>query len=254
MTADAGRVPAGRWWSVRRPAGGRWWQREWGGMPVWAVVSTLLVIPGLLWAGMGLRPAPAADVAAASSPVVLFLGDSYVAGAGASNPSRSWVSVVGAAEGWRVRNYARGGTGYVAEVSGEKAPNACGREDCPDFAAMAREGAALLPDIVVVSGGRNDIGADALDTGVAQFFALLRETYPNSRIYVTNVLWDATDPPPQVAALADVVRAGAEGIGATWLDLGQPLGSDTELVAPDGVHPDDAGHQAIADAVLAALD
>lgn len=240
-------------WSrpARRPGGGGWWQRDWGGMPLWGVALSAAAIGALLVGGPALRPSTAAEETA--SPIVVFLGDSYTAGVGASDPSLSWASRVGEAEGWRVRNLARGGTGYASRVTGEGAPGACGRAECPPFVEMAREGAALIPDIIVVSGGRNDIGDAPVDAEVEAFFEAVATAYPGSRIYVTDVLWHGRAP-DAVRRLSRVVQRDAQAIGATWLDIGQPLAGGDGLLAPDGIHPNDAGHEAIARAVIAALD
>ncbi|OAZ44198.1 hypothetical protein A9Z40_12425 [Microbacterium arborescens] len=230
--------------------GARWWSADWGGMPVWAVALSALAIGGVLAGGAALRPSSA--VHGAPDPIVVFLGDSYTAGTGASDTSLGWASLVGEAEGWRVRNLARGGTGYGARVTGEGAPAACGRDECPTFGEMAREGAALVPDIVVVSGGRNDVGGSPVDAEVAAFFDTVAAVYPESRVYVTDVLWH-DDAPEGVQQLSELVHADAQRVGATWLDIGQPLAGGDGLLAPDGVHPSDAGHEAIARAVIAAL-
>lgn len=230
--------------------GGHWWQIDWGGLPVWAVALSAVAIGGVLAGGAALRPSPASE--GQSAPIVVFLGDSYTAGVGASDKALGWASLVGEAEGWRVRNLARGGTGYAARVTGEAAPAACGRDECPAFGEMAREGASLVPDIVIVSGGRNDIGQTPVDADVADFFDTLSAAYPGSRIYVTDVLWH-DQAPDAVQELSRVVEADAQRVGAVWLDIGQPLAGDSGLFAPDGVHPNDAGHEAIAQAVIAAL-
>ena len=243
------RAPAPR----RAPRGGgaAWWRQDWGGMPVWGVALSAAAVAGLIVAGVVLRPVPAAqDVP--SAPVALFLGDSYTAGTGASDKSLGWASLVGETEGWRVRNLARGGTGFASAVTGDAAPSACGRAECPAFGQMALEGASLVPDIVVISGGRNDIGADPVDADVDAFFDTVASTYPGSRIYVTDVLWHERAP-AAVDRLSAVVHRDADRIGATWLDIGQPLAAGGGLLAADGVHPNDAGHEAIAQAVIAAL-
>lgn len=234
------------------PASGRarWWERDLGGLPVWGAALAVVAAGAMLVGASTLRPST--QEAADAEPVVLLLGDSYTAGVGASDRAHSWAGIVASDEGWRVRNLARGGTGYESTVEGDSAAAACGRSACPSFGQMAAEGAALLPDIVVVSGGRNDIGDDAAPGAVRAFFADLASAYPHSRIYVTNVLWHQ-DAPESVDALSAVVRAEAERAGATVLDIGQPLASDAEMLAPDGIHPSDAGHAAIADAVLAQL-
>jgi acyl-CoA thioesterase-1 len=240
-----------------------WLTREWGGAPVWLVIAVIL-IAALTGAGafsssrQTVEPATADDDLYATldtQPVVVALGDSYTAGAGASSRSNAWVSIVAGAEEWQLQNLARGGTGFTTAVTGDGAPLACGRADCPSFTDMAAEGASFLPDIVIVSGGRNNarLPLEQVSSDMRTFFDELTTAYPEAQIIVTNALWDDTEPPPSIAAMSDVLKEEAGRVGATFLNIGQPLQGSPEKVAQDGVHPSDAGHQAIADAVLAAL-
>lgn len=232
----------------------RWWQQEWGGAPLWAVAVTVLTAAALLLAAYSARPAVGA-AAPQSAPVALFLGDSYTAGAGASDDTRAWATVVAAERGWLVQNFARGGTGFISSVAGAAAPAACGREECPSFERMAVEGAAVVPDIVVISGGRNDAALSdaAAAQGIRQMFEAVAETYPNSTVFATNVLWDDEDPPVSAAVMSAQIQQHAERMGAVFVDLGQPLAGDETALAADGVHPNDLGHARIAEAMLAQL-
>ena len=215
------------------------------------VVGYGLFVPEHVPSSAAAPPEP--EVTEEPAPVVVFLGDSYTAGARASSDGTQWVNLVSAAEGWEAHNLARGGTGFVNGVDGDTAPVACGLDYCPSFTEMIAEAAALNPDVVVVSGGRNDANQDAAQAaaGVEQFFTALREALPNATIIGTSVLWDDEPPPDTIPAMSEAVRTNLERIGGRYLDLGQPLTADK--IDTDGVHPNDAGHQTIADAIQALL-
>lgn len=195
---------------------------------------------------------PAADTAAS---VALFLGDSYAAGAGATTTSRRWTSVLSAQRGWLEANLARGGTGYLKTAT----TTGCGLAYCPTFREMTADAVAARPDIVVVSGGRNDLTLVTTDpSGVHQAvldtYAALRQGLPSSRIYAITPMWDASTPPSvlqtlrgwvaEAAAQNDVTLVdGAE----TWL-LGHP-----EWITSDKVHPNDLGYAQLAQRVGGSL-
>ena len=84
-----------------------------------------------------------------SVPVVAFLGDSYSKGIGASSNGKRWTTLVSAAMGWSELNLAEGGSGYTTTYLGQKT----------DYSIKLEVIAAAQPDIVVVSGGRNDYEA-----------------------------------------------------------------------------------------------
>lgn len=184
-------------------------------------------------------------------PLAVFIGDSYSAGVGASSEQKRFVNRVAYAEGWTMVNLANGGTGYAvsAGIAG------CGKTYCPPYKGALSKVAALHPDIVVVSGGRNDLNASdaAIDRAVDSFFPALRTVAPNATIYATSPLWDDSSTPARLTALGPVVRSAAEGVDGRYLDIGQPLLGEKAYVGLDSVHPSDLGHGVIAEAVVAAL-
>ena len=106
-------------------------------------------------------PTPSASTTTAPQPVVAFLGDSYAAGAGASAPANGWADRVSLQQGWVEKNLSRNLASYstAGEPSGTSYRSRLG--------ALVATGA----QIVVVSGGRNDVGV-----GAAQFRADVRAT------------------------------------------------------------------------------
>lgn len=176
---------------------------------------------------------------------IAFLGDSYTVGARATDTSKRWTSLFCADLGCIELNDGISDTGYA--VAGTQ----------PNGAAYGQRIAAVAaqhPDIVVVSGGRNDLNApdSQVAPAVAATFADLRSAVPGVRVVAISPFWGADQPPARLGVLASEVRDGVAAIGGVYLDAGQPLAGHPELMAPDGIHPDDAGYRALADAVEAA--
>jgi lysophospholipase L1-like esterase len=117
---------------------------------------------------------------------------------------------------------------------------------------MIPEVVAAHPDIVVVSGGRND-GATDVKTAAAALFTGLRQQLPQARIFAISPMWDASPYPRTMEALGAVIRAQVERVGGRYVNIGHPLKDRPDLITKDGVHPNAAGYQALAASVNAAL-
>jgi acyl-CoA thioesterase I len=203
------------------------------------------------------RAAAASGASASAAPPkpVLFLGDSYSAGAGASTRAMRWTTLVAKSQHWLEDNRAFGGTGYVTALSGAEAQRGCGQPSCPSYEQAIPRGSSAKPVLIVVSGGRNDLSSLGPDyaAAVARFFADLHAAFPDAGIAATSPRWDDGPAPATLADAGQAVLEGVESVGGSYLDIGQPLAGHPDLVASDGVHPNDAGHAAIAQAVEAAM-
>lgn len=206
-------------------------------------------------AGTTAVPQPAASTPAASGPSAgapraVFLGDSSTVGTGGDGTT--WTSIVAERKGWTEVNLGRGGTGYVTSRSGEAAQRACGLATCPSYQQMVNDVVAAKPDVIVVSGGRED-GASSVSTAAGTLFRDLRSKAPNARIVVVSPLWDESPVPADLAGTTTAVQTAARQAGLEYLDIGQPLSGRADLVSADGVNPNAAGYRAVADAVTAKL-
>lgn len=192
-------------------------------------------------------PVWALPPARTARPTVAVLGDSYESGLGASYDVLRWSSLLSTRYGWREANLGRGGTGFAttSDVTG------CGLVSCPTIPDMAAAAVASRPDVVIVSGGRNDLTAYAADpatvqSGIEQTLATLRAGLPSARIIVVSPMWDSSAPNPALTILAGWEKTSASAHGASFLDgasgwlVGHP-----EWIA-DGVHPNDLGYAEIA--------
>lgn len=190
-----------------------------------------------------------------TGPVVVYLGDSMVAGGAASAPLLRWSSLVAASEHWLENNMSRGGTGWV-KTSG---PAGCGLAYCPSVPEMAVQAVDAQPEVVIVSAGRNDLaimGTDpaSVQKGIADTFATLRAGLPSARIIAVAPLWDATAPSSKFPQMQQWLQESAAAVGATVVpDAFTWLVDHPEWIAADGVHQNDAGHAEVARRVLAAL-
>jgi len=182
---------------------------------------------------------------AAPKPVVAFLGDSYTVGARATGPAARWSTIVAGKLGWAEQNFGISDTGYFD--AGKEANGA-------PYHARVSQVAAVKPEIVIVSGGRNDLyrGSQAdIDAAIHKTFHDLRAELPAAKIVAVNPFWGADAVPQQLEAVAATVKASSAEVGGTYQDIGQPLQGHPEWMHADQVHPVDAGYSAIAQAFIA---
>jgi lysophospholipase L1-like esterase len=180
---------------------------------------------------------------------VAFIGDSYAAGAGTSAPPHRWTTRVSLSLGWDEENVALGGTGYLASSTDR---NGTVR---PNYEAVIAKASQAKPVAVIVSGGRNDVGLpiESVEASVQEFYTSLRAALPKATIIAISPVWDASQPPAELAQVAAAVQAAVQEVGGTYLDVGQPLAGKPDLITGDKVHPNDQGAAKLADAVRTAI-
>ncbi len=116
-------------------------------------------------------------------------------------------------------------------------------------------GRAVHPDdaLVVFFGSRNDEGVDPMQlAGMAHdTFDLARRSAPSAKLLVIGPPWPTADPPFDVLYVRDTLNRQAEWARATFVDpisegwfVGRP-----DLLGPDGIHPNDAGHAYMAEKI-----
>lgn len=182
-------------------------------------------------------------VGSVGGPLVVAIGDSVMEGHGL-DPSEAWPAMLAQHYGWRLKNLASDGSGFVTVG-----------DNGDTFADQAAAAVRLHPSIVIVSGSSNDLGDP--DTAIARntdaTITSLRAALPHAEILAVSPVWNDTAEPVQLASIGeDVVQAGRT-VGARDLDIGRPLFAQPALLQTDDVHPTVAGQQAIASRVEEAL-
>ncbi|MGO3648616.1 SGNH/GDSL hydrolase family protein [Agrococcus casei] len=190
---------------------------------------------------------PSASEAVEEPLTVAFLGDSYTTGAGSSAEDQRWTSLVAESAGWSESNFGWGGTGYVAAPFIEGEQRLAYGDRVADIVEQS-------PDVIIISGGRNDVGQDPalVRQEALELFTQLTEQLPETSVLVLSPWWDASEPPFEFSQIVESIRSAAEEANVSYIDTGLPL-TDPALIAADGVHPNDDGYAAIAEAVTAAL-
>lgn len=211
-----------------------------------AAQAGIAPVPTIVGSG-GSQPNPATapsespQAPAGAGLQVAFIGDSYTEGLGASDPAVRWSTLLSAANGWEEVNLGVSGSSY-----GE------GLGEWNSYAGQVEEAIVVQPDVVVVSGGLNMSEADQ-QLGVASVFEDLRLGLPDARIVAVSPFWVSTDYPAQLALTGDEVKTSVESVGGSYIDVGHLFEQEFDYFLGDGLHPDDAGHQLIANVVDAGL-
>ncbi|MBI3227634.1 MAG: GDSL family lipase [Mycolicibacterium cosmeticum] len=181
-----------------------------------------------------LRPAPAL-------PRWIAYGDSITEGWSASSPARSWVSIVGRECGLDAVNL-----GYAGAARGE--------------IVVAEQIAALEVDVISVAYGTNcwttiPHSADMVRSITDAFLRIVRSAHPDVPIVVVSPITrpGAELTPNRLGASQAELRAALEQAVLATPDPLVHLVGGRDLVDPellrDGIHPDDAGHQLLADTI-----
>lgn len=190
--------------------------------------------------------ATATETEEAEPPVAAFLGDSYVEGIGASSQEDRWSTLVALELGWEEMNHGISGTGYATNAQG------------PGYVDRLDDVIAENPDVVVVSGGQNNFSTYQFDPqgtlqAISSVYEDLRAELPDAQIIAVGPSTpSAVD--QTVFALDAAVQEAAESVDATYVSLLDPDVFTLEMIQPDGVHVDDAGHTAIAERVINAVE
>ncbi len=211
-----------------------------GAEPVLTIASSEDAASATNSGGAPSASAPSATPAGAGLTVA-FIGDSYTEGVGASDPSLRWTTLLAAANGWEELNLGVSGASYGQ-----------GLEEWNSYAVQVEEAIEAQPDVVIVSGGLNMSELDQ-ELGVESVFTDLRAGLPDARIIAVSPFWVSTAYPAQLTLTSELIEADVTAVGGQYLDVGHLFEDEFQYFELDGLHPDDAGHQLIANAVDAGL-
>ncbi|MEO6532009.1 MAG: SGNH/GDSL hydrolase family protein [Pseudolysinimonas sp.] len=214
-----------------------------------AAVSLVLAVSVLNACSAESQPATSTSKGAplpADAPVVAFYGDSYTLGTGASSESKRWSTIICAQRGWNEFNPSVNGLGFVNNRA----------LDGIDEPALI---VAQHPDIVFITMGLND--NFSYDGAAAQIHRAiigdlqgLKQRLPDARFIVVEPFWYTDDRPKSLAVISGWVRAEAKAIGADYISgASHWIEHHPEWMAPDDLHPNDAGYAHMAAQMDAAL-
>ncbi|HEU4567020.1 MAG TPA: SGNH/GDSL hydrolase family protein [Marmoricola sp.] len=190
-------------------------------------------------------------------PTAVFYGDSLVTGwRGTTRPEARWSDLVCERLGWREVPLAVDGMGYLRrrgprDAQGQRPPSTT---DTTLLDAAIR----LAPDVVVVCLGINDVvlvdeRPDDVHAGIRRDLSRLPGELPGVPVVVTMYA-----PSEELSAAASLVEGWVVDecvrSGLRYVQrFGRAVGGDPDLLCDDGFHPNDAGHAALAEAILPTL-
>lgn len=240
---------------MRRPVLASWLHSR--GLNVRRLALVLLATAALL-AGCGshssVPASPPERVTLTQTPdagtnYVAIIGDSYTAGSPiGGHGAHGWPAVAAAqlrAQGLGITPVigALGASGYVSP----------GHQQAGLFIDQVERVVGANDRLVVLFGSRNDeeVSADQLTPAVHRAFAEAKAKAPTSKFLVISPIWVNADPSPGILQNRDILKAGAEAIGATFID---PIADEwfldrPDLIGSDGQHPTDEGHVYMADRI-----
>lgn len=170
--------------------------------------------------------------------VVAFLGDDYTRGVGSSSDAQRFTTIVCAALDVEEANFGSAYSGYAH-------PDAAG-----DYASRVDQLVLAKPDVVVVSGGRNDVDSDlgTVASNARALFKRLHRLLPHAVLVAVAPWWGDSPPREPMARIAVLIRHAAQAVGGTYLALPDPLLGHPGYMA-DEADPNDKGYAVIAAAL-----
>lgn len=201
------------------------------------------IIPTPTVASPSPTPSTSSSTPTASPVTVAFIGDEYTEGAGASSASKDFVSLL--AGHLPITAHAFGVTG-----GGYAKPSVDGNT----YSDLISAAVATKPQLIVVTGGRNDEAdnPDSLASAVSSFFAQLHAAAPNAMVVAFTPFFGDSPSPDTIVKLAGKVHDGVKVIGGTFISLVDPLLGHSSYMAT-ATDPNDTGYAAIAAAMEAQL-
>ncbi len=174
----------------------------------------------------------------------VFFGDAIVAGANAGRGNPTFCDVSSHLLGWSDSLFGYPGSGYTTAGAFRG-----GR----DYIARIQQLRGYSVDVVVIEGGRNDVGAPlaALRDQAGKVIRAARLLVPRARLVLMGPYSVVATPPAALVAADATLRdlAAADGIpyvdplAEQWITGGTQAGAvGGSYIASDGLYPNAAGH------------
>ncbi|MGY1603327.1 SGNH/GDSL hydrolase family protein [Geodermatophilus sp. SYSU D00815] len=211
-----------------------------------AAAGLAVLLPRVASAPAGGPVLDGLPAAAEDAPTVVFVGDSWTVGRGATD-LQGYAVRTAAALGWHARVLGAGGSGY--SVPGPHDDLFAERLE------LAVEGA---PEWIVVQGSLNERRSrpGVLAPAARTTLAALRDLAdPATRILVVGAADNPGTPEATIDWINRAVRAAADDAGLPFLDPAAEdwLDAGDRHLWSDSIHPSDLGHQLFADRLAGAL-
>jgi lysophospholipase L1-like esterase len=186
---------------------------------------------------------------------VLFVGDSFTAGAGVQDAQDAYPEVIAQNANWDLHVDAQGATGFIADGQGT------GNGDTSrliDRLAANRQNFPKV-DLLVVDAGRNDIDhpTEEIAGALSEYLTQARRQWPDAKIVEIFPFFVSSKPPDTYPELVDAINTSLFAVDGTLVD---PFAerwfanvAPESMVIQDGVHPNKAGNIYIADRFIASL-
>ncbi len=192
------------------------------------------------------RPAADVDDAVDDVPLVTFIGDSWTEGVGAT-ALRGYAVLTAEQLGWEYHGLGVGGSGYVQPGRGST------------FDQRVERAVATDPDVIVVQGSLNERRTPLSQLEPAARTALAHLRAAVDRDTVVLVLGSSYTPGTDRAVIDginDTIAEAAQRAGFEFVDPAAENWTDPADAAiwADPNHPDDRGHQQIADRLAPLLE
>jgi lysophospholipase L1-like esterase len=204
----------------------------------------LLKFDHVPFGGLRIGPTDMLARSPAGSARAIFFGDSVTVGTGATASFTSYVFIAGSTLGWRSWASGAGGTGYCnpGKNSGDVTYGDRLQHDLIQW----------NPTQVVIQGGSNDHAYPDSDISAGAFslYSTIRQALPEVPIYVWGPWSPWATPPDRWLAIRDDLRTAAanvanchyiDNLAEQWVTSA----NQARIVAPDGFHPNQAGHALI---------
>ena len=187
-------------------------------------------------------------------PTAVFLGDSVTTGWRAvTHPRNRWSSLVCEHLRWRETSLAADGMGFFARRGGHL-PGGGRSPSCRDVTWLETVLRAE-PDVVTVSLGLNDAAflpsqLDLVRQAVDHTLSFLAARLPGTPVVIAPY-FPALGTGPRFGVVRRMVHERATELGLTSTDvMSTAINGEPDRLSMDGIHPDDAGHAAIARAMI----
>lgn len=184
---------------------------------------------------------------AAPKPQSVFIGDSYTNSAGASSTIAGWPMIAADDLGWFLNVAADSSSGYITK--GQKG-----------FTASDLIDQANVPGAkyVVIADGYNDFVGAGYDGAVGDTLDKAKAKWPEAKIVVIGPWSPSARAAEAKAKTRDIIAGEAKERGIPFIDpIAANWTDNPAMIGSDGLHPTDAGHEAIgkkaAQAIKAAL-